>query len=50
VKAAGEAARDEVDPLTDSRGSAVYKREMTAVMVGRALRQAWADARRVVRG
>ena len=50
VKAAGEAARDEVDPLTDHRGSAAYKREMTAVMVGRALRQAWADARRVVRG
>ena len=50
VKAAGEAARDEADPLTDHRGSAAYKREMTAVMVGRALRQAWADARRVVRG
>ena len=50
VKAVGEAARGEVDPLDDHRGSAAYKREMTAVMVGRALTQAWADARRAVRG
>ncbi len=50
VKAMGEAAKGEVDPLDDHRGSAAYKREMTAVMVGRALTQAWAEARRAVRG
>ena len=50
VKEVGEAARDEVDPLSDHRGSAAYKREMTAVMVGRALAQAWTDARRAGRG
>jgi aerobic carbon-monoxide dehydrogenase medium subunit len=49
VKAVGEAAKGEVDPLDDHRGSAAYKREMTAVMVGRALTQAWADARRAAR-
>jgi carbon-monoxide dehydrogenase medium subunit len=43
--AAGEAAKGEVDPLADHRGSAEYKREMTAVMVGRALTQAWEAAR-----
>jgi carbon-monoxide dehydrogenase medium subunit len=48
--AAGEAAKSEVDPLTDHRGSAAYKREMTAVMVGRALTQAWEAARRALRG
>ncbi len=50
LRAAGEAARVDVDPLSDHRGSAAYKREMTAVMVGRALTQAWEAARRVVRG
>jgi carbon-monoxide dehydrogenase medium subunit len=50
VKAVGEAVKREVDPLDDHRGSAAYKREMTAVMVGRALAQAWAAARRAVRG
>jgi carbon-monoxide dehydrogenase medium subunit len=49
LRAAGEAAKGEVDPLTDHRGSAAYKREMTAVMVGRALRQAWQAAQRAVR-
>jgi len=49
IQAAGEAARGEVDPLSDHRGSARYKREMTAVMVGRALTQAWDAARRSVR-
>jgi len=49
IQAAGEAAKGEVDPLTDHRGSARYKREMTAVMVGRALNQAWDAARRLVR-
>jgi CO/xanthine dehydrogenase FAD-binding subunit len=46
LKAAGAAAKTAVDPLGDHRGSAAYKREMTAVMVERALTQAWADARR----
>lgn len=46
LRAAGEAAKGDVDPLTDHRGSAEYKREMTAVMVGRALTQAWETARR----
>jgi carbon-monoxide dehydrogenase medium subunit len=44
LKAAGDAARAEVDPLSDHRGSAAYKREMTAVMVERALTQAWEAA------
>jgi aerobic carbon-monoxide dehydrogenase medium subunit len=46
LEAAGAAAKTAVDPLSDHRGSAVYKREMTAVMVGRALEQAWGVARR----
>ena len=46
LQAAGEAAKTAVDPLTDHRGSATYKREMTAVMVGRVLGQAWEAARR----
>jgi aerobic carbon-monoxide dehydrogenase medium subunit len=46
LKAVGEAAKTAVDPLSDHRGSAAYKREMTAVMVGRALEQAWGAARR----
>jgi carbon-monoxide dehydrogenase medium subunit len=49
LAAAGEAAQRQVDPLSDHRGSAAYKREMTAVMVGRALAQAWEAARRAVR-
>jgi aerobic carbon-monoxide dehydrogenase medium subunit len=49
MQAAGDAAKGEVDPLSDHRGSAAYKREMTAVMVGRALAQAWEAARRAVR-
>jgi carbon-monoxide dehydrogenase medium subunit len=49
VQAVGDAAKGEVDPLDDHRGSAAYKREMTAVMVGRALTQAWAEAQRAVR-
>ncbi|HUG37162.1 MAG TPA: xanthine dehydrogenase family protein subunit M [Candidatus Limnocylindrales bacterium] len=49
LRAAGEAAKGEVDPLSDHRGSAAYKREMTAVMVGRALAQAWESAQRTAR-
>ena len=46
LDAAGEAVKAEVDPLSDHRGSAAYKREMAAVMVKRALTQAWEAARR----
>ena len=46
LRAAGEAVKGRVDPLSDHRGSAAYKREMTEVMVGRALTQAWEAARR----
>jgi aerobic carbon-monoxide dehydrogenase medium subunit len=45
AEAAGEAVKGEVDPLSDHRGSAGYKRDMAAVMVGRALTQAWEAAR-----
>jgi carbon-monoxide dehydrogenase medium subunit len=50
LQEAGDAAKAAVDPLSDHRGSATYKREMTAVMVGRALAQAWEAARRMARG
>jgi aerobic carbon-monoxide dehydrogenase medium subunit len=46
LRAAGAAAKGSVDPLGDHRGSAAYKREMTAVMVERALARAWDAARR----
>ena len=49
LQAVGEAVKGEVDPLSDHRGSAAYKREMTAVMVGRALTQAWEAAQRSAR-
>ena len=49
LRAVGEAARGATDPLSDHRGSAAYKREMTVVMVGRALTQAWDAARRALR-
>jgi carbon-monoxide dehydrogenase medium subunit len=37
---AGDAAADEAECISDVRGSAAYKRELTRVHVGRALRQA----------
>jgi aerobic carbon-monoxide dehydrogenase medium subunit len=37
---AGDAAADEAECISDIRGSAAYKRELTRVHVGRALRQA----------
>jgi CO/xanthine dehydrogenase FAD-binding subunit len=49
LQAVGEAVKGEVDPLSDHRGSAAYKREMAGVMVGRALTQAWEVARRSAR-
>jgi carbon-monoxide dehydrogenase medium subunit len=50
LQAAGESVKAAVDPLSDHRGSAAYKREMAAVMVGRALSQAWEAARSLARG
>jgi len=46
LRAAGEAVKARVDPLSDHRGSAAYKREMAGVIIGRALTQAWEAARR----
>ena len=40
----GAAARQLTDPVSDSRGSAQYKRAMTGVFVGRAIEQAWERA------
>jgi carbon-monoxide dehydrogenase medium subunit len=37
---AGDAAAEDAECITDVRGSAAYKRELTRVYVGRALRQA----------
>ena len=49
LAAVGEAVKQAVDPLTDHRGSAEYKREMAAVMASRALTQACAAARRALK-
>ncbi len=45
LAAAGDAARQAVDPVDDHRGSAAYKREMAAVFVRRAVAAAWERAR-----
>ena len=42
---AGEKAKEAVDPVSDFRGSAGYKKDMAAVFVRRALEKAWADIR-----
>ena len=44
-RAAAAAVRDEVDPISDIRGSSEYKRDMAEVFVRRALEQAAARAR-----
>lgn len=44
LRAAGEAAKRVTDPISDSRGSAAYKRSMAGVFVKRALDQAWQQA------
>lgn len=49
LKHAGESIKTAVDPLSDHRGSAAYKREMASVMAGRALTQAWEAARAAAR-
>jgi carbon-monoxide dehydrogenase medium subunit len=44
LRAAGAAAQEITDPLSDTRGSAPYKRAMAGVFVRRALAQAWDQA------
>jgi len=46
---AGEKAKGAVDPLSDFRGSAAYKKDMAAVFVRRALEKALADIRQQAR-
>jgi carbon-monoxide dehydrogenase medium subunit len=46
---AGERAKEAVDPLSDFRGSAAYKKDMAAVFVRRALEKALADIRQQAR-
>lgn len=46
---AGEKAKEAVDPVSDFRGSAGYKRDMAAVFVRRALEKALADIRQQAR-
>lgn len=45
LREAGAVAQDATDPLSDSRGSADYKRSMAGVFVRRAVTQAWQQAR-----
>ncbi len=44
LEAAGQAAANECDPSADLRGSVAYKRDLTRVLVKRAIRQAAARA------
>jgi carbon-monoxide dehydrogenase medium subunit len=46
---AGEKAKGAVDPVSDFRGSAAYKKDMAAVFVRRALEKALADIRQQAR-
>ncbi|MEX0805703.1 MAG: xanthine dehydrogenase family protein subunit M [Candidatus Binatia bacterium] len=46
---AGEKAKEAVDPVSDFRGSAAYKREMAGVFVRRALEKALANIRQQAR-
>lgn len=45
IAEAAEAAAQEIDPVGDIHGSAPYRRELTKVLVRRALREAMGDAR-----
>lgn len=49
LREAGEKAKGEVDPISDLRGSAAYKKEMAAVFVRRALEKALENLRKAVR-
>jgi carbon-monoxide dehydrogenase medium subunit len=44
LRQAGAVAQEATDPLSDTRGSAAYKRSMAGVFVRRALDQAWQQA------
>jgi carbon-monoxide dehydrogenase medium subunit len=44
LREAGAAAQQQTDPISDTRGSAEYKRAMAGVFVRRALEQAWQHA------
>jgi carbon-monoxide dehydrogenase medium subunit len=46
---AGEKAKEAVDPISDFRGSAGYKKDMAAVFVRRALERALGDLRQKAR-
>jgi carbon-monoxide dehydrogenase medium subunit len=46
---AGEKAKEAVDPISDFRGSAGYKKDMAAVFVRRALEKAFGDIRQQAR-
>jgi carbon-monoxide dehydrogenase medium subunit len=46
---AGEKAKEAVDPISDFRGSAGYKKDMAAVFVRRALEKAFGDIRHQAR-
>ncbi|MBF6606539.1 MAG: xanthine dehydrogenase family protein subunit M [Chloroflexi bacterium] len=46
LEAAGRAAAEAADPMTDANGSATYKRDLVRVLVGRCVREA-ADAARL---
>jgi CO/xanthine dehydrogenase FAD-binding subunit len=43
---AGEKAAEEIQPITDIRSTAWYRREVVKVLVRDALKQAWARASR----
>jgi CO/xanthine dehydrogenase FAD-binding subunit len=45
LRAAARAAREAVEPMSDVRGSAAYKREMAVEFTYRALARAWKRAR-----
>jgi CO/xanthine dehydrogenase FAD-binding subunit len=42
IAAAAAAARSAADPVTDTRGTVAYKKQMAGVLVERALRKAFA--------
>jgi carbon-monoxide dehydrogenase medium subunit len=44
LREAGAVAQQQTDPISDTRGSADYKRAMAGVFVRRALEQAWQQA------
>lgn len=45
LRRAGEAAREQVDAVSDARGSAEYKRDLVHVSIGRGIRQCMAGGR-----